>query len=66
MTAQECQHCLTAITIAVHSEQTLMKWSQRLSVEERREVLARLIRQGDQRAVELWENACQLADEQQP
>jgi hypothetical protein len=63
MTPQERRDCVTAVQLAVRSEEHLLVWGQRLSVDHRRQVLALLVRQGDQRAVRMWEDACLMSDE---
>jgi hypothetical protein len=63
VTAQDRRDCLTAVLIAKRSEETLLGWANRLTTEHRRQVLALLIARSDQRAVDIWQDACLCADE---
>lgn len=62
MTPQEAHDCLTAVQIAVGSEKILLGWARRLSAESRRKIVFRLTVQGNQRALDMWQEACGLVD----
>lgn len=62
MSAEYQRNCLTAVLLAARSELNVTAWARRLPAEGRRQVRDLLARQKDQRAVNLWQAACDLAD----
>ena len=64
LSVSEQRDVVNAVLIAERSEETLMAWCRRLPVDHRRQVVGLLLRCGaTQRAVDLWQDACNVVDE---